>query len=220
MGLTKIDKSFTKVDNFKRITLILKQIKSSTMQNELESFNPKEITVLISQASDGSTDAMNNLISLVYDDLKIIAAGIRRKQFDVSKTINTTSLVNEAWLKINKYGVKAESRKHFFCIIAKAMQQVLINTAQQKLTNKRHAKVVTFDDSQMSSESEAQWILTLDEIIQSIKQSNQRMADVFQLKYFLGFSEDEISDTLGISKRSVSRDWLSARSIIKDVLAN
>ncbi|MBL4659586.1 MAG: hypothetical protein JKY19_04465 [Alcanivoracaceae bacterium] len=190
------------------------------MQTQIEQFKPAEITLLISQASDGNKNALNDLIPLVYDDLKMIATGLRRKQFDVSKTINTTSLVNEAWLKLNKYGIKAENRKHFFCIISKAMRQILVNSAKQKLTHKRNANIVTFDESSLKSESEAQWMITLDEIINSIAESNQRMAQVFELKYFLGFSEEEICEILTISKRSVSRDWLSIKTIIKQVLSH
>ena len=190
------------------------------MPTQLEQYKPAEITLLISKASKGSPNALDELIPLVYDELKMIAAGLRHKQFDVSKTINTTSLVNEAWLKLNKYGIKAESRKHFFCIVSKAMRQILMNSAKQKLTNKRNAQIVTFDDSSLRSESEAQWMITLDEIINSIEDYNKRMAQVFELKYFLGFSEEEICETLSISKRSVSRDWLSAKTIIKKVLSS
>lgn len=190
------------------------------MQTQIEQFKPAEITLLISQASGGSSDALNDLIPLVYDDLKMIAGGLRHKQFDVSKTINTTSLVNEAWLKLHKYGIKAESRKHFFCIISKAMRQILMNSAKQKITQKRNANMITFDEASLKSESEAHWMITLDEIISSIEESNQRMAQVFELKYFLGFSEDEICQALSISKRSVSRDWLSVKTIIKQVIGN
>ncbi|MBL4774322.1 MAG: hypothetical protein JKX98_12310 [Alcanivoracaceae bacterium] len=187
------------------------------MKSQLEQYNLEEITFLISKASNGNSKALNDLIPLVYDDLKMIAAGLRHKQFDVSKTINTTSLVNEAWLKLNQYGIKAENRKHFFCIVAKAMRQILMNSAKQKMTNKRHAKIVTFDESCLNLESDAEWMITLDEIINSIADSNKRMVQVFELKYFLGLDEKEICEILDISKRSVSRDWLSVKSIIKQI---
>jgi RNA polymerase sigma factor (TIGR02999 family) len=192
-------------------------VKLADMHNRLQQLQPTEITALISKASVGDTTALDDLIPLVYDDLKAIAAGLRHKQFDVSKTINTTSLVNEAWLKLNKYGVKAESRKHFFCIISKAMRQILMNSAKQKMANKRNAQIVTFDEASIESHSEAQWMISLDEIINSIEDANPRMAQVFELKYFLGFTEDEICDALSLSKRSVSRDWLSVKTIIKQI---
>ena len=188
------------------------------MSTELHNLIPQEVTQLISKASGGDGDALNDLIPLVYEDLKRIASGIRHKQMAVSKTLNTTSLVNEAWLKLQKWGIKAESRKHFFCITAKAMRQILINTANEKLANKRAGIAVTFDDHAISTENEAEWILMLEQIIQPIEQQQPRMAEVFQLKYFLGFTEPEIAEALDISLSSVSRDWLTVKKIIANMM--
>ncbi|MGJ8664087.1 MAG: ECF-type sigma factor, partial [Marinicella sp.] len=99
--------------------------------------NQPEVTVLIEQAAAGEQQALDQLIPVIYPDLKAIAAGLRRKQFDVNATLNTTSLVNEAWLKLKRYGVQANSRKHFFCIAAQAMRQILMNAAKAKKTQKR-----------------------------------------------------------------------------------
>ncbi len=188
------------------------------MLTQLEQFNPNEITLLISQASSGSSDAMNSLMPIIYGDLKRIATGIRHKQMVVSKTLNTTSLVNEAWLKLNKYGIKAESRKHFFCIIAKAMRQIIVNTANEKLSLKRHSKQIDVDVCEISNDSQATWMLQLDEILDSIENSHGRLAEVFQLKYFLGFSELEIADTLNVNVRTIRRDWLSVKKIIQELI--
>ena len=188
------------------------------MPTELLNYKPQEVTQLIVRASDGDGDALNDLIPLVYEDLKHIASGIRHKQMLVSKTLNTTSLVNEAWLKLQKWGIKAESRKHFFCITAKAMRQILINAANEKLANKRAAKLVTFEDQSISTQNEAEWILLLDEILKTIEQQQPRMAKVFQLKYFLGFTEPETAEALDISLSSVSRDWLTVKKIISNVM--
>jgi len=188
------------------------------MPYELNQTKPHQVTLLIAQASDGDDQALNDLIPLVYQDLKRIASGIRHKQMAVSKTLNTTSLVNEAWLRLQKHGIKAESRKHFFCITAKAMRQILINTAREKLANKRSGNQVTFDDHAMATESEAEWIILLDQILQPIEQQRPRMAKVFQLKYFLGFTEPEIAEVMDISISSVSRDWLTVKKIITTML--
>ena len=178
----------------------------------------QEVTLLISQASSGNQEALNSLIALVYEDLKLIASGLRHKQFNSSSTLNTTSVVDEAWLRLHKWGIQAESRKHFFCIAAKAMRQILINSATQKLSQKRNAQLVTFDDSSLNIESEAEWMLLLDKILKAIEKKNSRMADVFQLKYFLGFSEPEISEVLNVSVATVNRDWLVAKKIIKEII--
>jgi len=188
------------------------------MQTELIHNSPHEVTLLISQAASGDSDALNELMPMVYSDLKLIASGIRHKQFNVSSTLNTTSLVNEAWIKLQKWGVKAESRKHFFCITAQAMRQILINSATQKLSQKRNVKLVTFEDSGVETNNEAEWMILLDKILIPIEQKQPRMAQVFQLRYFLGFTEPEVADTLDVSLSTVNRDWLIIKKLIKNIM--
>lgn len=189
------------------------------MPQTIENLHPKEITLLIDKASDGDSSALDQLIPIIYPELKRIASSIKRKHFDVSNTLNTTALVNEAWLKLNKYGVKAKSRKHFYCITAKAMRQIIINTATEKLSQKRNAIMVTFDNFEIQDENDAQWMVQLDKILQSLEISNPRLADVFQLKYFLGFTESEASEILDVTDRTVRRDWIVVKKIIKEVMS-
>ena len=184
----------------------------------LTQFKPNEITLLIGDASSGDNNAMDKLMPIIYPDLKRIASGIRHKQMVVSKTLNTTSLVNEAWLKLNKYGIKAESRKHFFCIVAKAMRQILVNSAKEKLCLKRNAKQMTLDVSNIATDSDAQMMIQIDEIIESIEQSHGRLAEVFQFKYFLGFSEIEIAETLDVNVRTIRRDWLTVKKVVQEII--
>jgi len=180
---------------------------------------PQQITVLLDKASTGDNHAIDQLIPIIYPDLKRIASGIKRKHFDISKTLNTTALVNEAWIKLNKYGVKASNRKHFFCITAKAMRQIIMNSATEKLTKKRHGQLVTLEDYGILDDDDAQWMLQLDRILKSLETSNKRLAEVFQLKYFLGFTESEIATLLSITDRTVRRDWLVVKKIIKEIMS-
>ncbi|MCX7552542.1 ECF-type sigma factor [Marinicella sp. S1101] len=177
-----------------------------------------EITLLIEQASDGEQQALDQLIPIIYPDLKMIAAGIRRKQFNANETLNTTSLVNEAWLKLRKYGVQATSRKHFFCIAAKAMRQVLMNAAKAKTTNKRQAMLSSIDDIQIKNTESADWLLKLDEVINAVAHHNKRTEEVFHLKYFLGLSNAEIADLMAVDIRTIKRDWTGVKTVIKQVL--
>lgn len=188
------------------------------MSDPFDNLKPNEVTQLIISASAGSAEALNQLIPLLYDDLKRIASGIRHKQLAVSKTLNTTSLVNEAWIKLQKWGIKAESRKHFFCITAQAMRQILINTANEKLAQKRAARQVSFDDQLSTTDREAEWVLFLDQILKPIEQQQPRMAEVFQLRYFLGFTEPEVAEILNISISTVNRDWVSIKKIISNLM--
>ena len=188
------------------------------MSLDIQQIEPHQITLLLDKASVGDGDAIDQLIPIIYPDLKLIASSMKRKHLNVSNTLNTTALVNEAWIKLNKYGVKAKSRKHFFCITAKAMRHILINSAEKKLSQKRHANLQTYDDHDFSTESDAQWIVQLDKIISSLEQSNQRLAEVFQLKYYLGFTEVEIAEILDITDRTVRRDWITVKKLIKEIM--
>ena len=189
-----------------------------TMSIETTNFNAPEITLMIDNAFEGDLGAMNNLIKVVYPDLKLIASGIRHKQMQISKTLNTTSLVNEAWLKLNKYGIKSESRKHFFCIVAKAMRQILIDAAKKKLNKKNHHFAVDIDEIQITSIDNASWLIKLDEIVKAIENSHPRIAQVFDMKYFLGLSNDDIAQKLNITKRTIRRDWLIAKQTIEKII--
>jgi len=188
------------------------------MQTDLIQNSPHEVTLLISQAATGDNKALDALMPMIYSDLKLIASGIRHKQISVSSTLNTTSLVNEAWIKLQKWGVKAESRKHFFCITAQAMRQILINSATEKLSQKRNVKLVTFEDSGIESNNEAEWMILLDKILKPIEQKNPRMVQIFQLRYFLGFTEPEVAELLDVSISTVNRDWLIVKKIIKKIM--
>ena len=188
------------------------------MSNEKAQFDAPEITLMIDHAFEGDISAMDNLIKIVYPDLKLIASGIRHKQLQVSKTLNTTSLVNETWLKLKKYGIKSESRKHFFCIAAKAMRHILIDAAKKKLNNKNYHIAVNIDEIQITSIDNASWLIKLDEIVKAIENSHPRIAQIFDLKYFLGLPDDEIAQKLNITKRTIRRDWLIAKQTIEKLI--
>jgi len=177
-----------------------------------------DITVLIEQAAAGEQSSLDQLVPLIYPDLKLIAAGLRRKQFNKSETLNTTSLVNEAWLRLQKYGVQATNRKHFFCIAAQAMRQILMNAAKAKKTQKRDVAMSSIHDIQITNTESADWLLKLDEIIHAIGKHNSRTEEIFQLKYFLGLENAEVADIMEVNIRTVKRDWAGVKQVIKEVL--
>jgi RNA polymerase sigma factor (TIGR02999 family) len=177
-----------------------------------------DVTVLINQAEQGDKVALNNLIDLIYPELTKISAGIRRKQFSASNSIDTVALVNETWIKLQRYGIKAENRKHFYRIIAKMMRQILINSALNKRLKKNAAQLDTLQDEDSLIDSEVEWMIKLDEILVSIEKQSQRMSDVFHLRYFLGLTELETSKHLDLSPRTIRREWLIVKKIIKQVV--
>ncbi len=188
------------------------------MKSTIKKYQPQELTLIIDKAFDGNNKAMDHLIRVVYPDLKIIASGIRHKQMKVTKTLDTTSLVHEAWIKLSKHGIKATSRKHFYCIIAQAMRHILIDSARKKLRIKRLHLAVDIDDFQIESKDNAQWFIQLNEIIESIYKSHPRIAQVFELKYFLGLTLSEIATDMDLSLSTVKREWLIAKQTIAKMI--
>ncbi len=187
---------------------------------EVFEMKPADITMLIEQAAAGREDSLNQLMPLIYPDLKQIAAALRRKQFNAGETMNTTSLVNEAWLKLNRYGVHATNRKHFFCIAAQAMRQILMDAARAKNSLKRKGQHESLDDHQLSDQTTADWLLQLDAVIDAIADYNPRTQEVFQLKYFLGMKNTEVAALLEVNVRTVKRDWAGVKQVIKQALSS
>jgi len=98
------------------------------------------------------------------------------------------------------------------------MRQILVNTAKEKLCLKRNAKQLTLDVSELANSSEADFMIKLNEIVDSIEGSHPRLAQVFQFKYFLGFTEHEISEVLGVNNRTIRRDWLTVKRVIQEII--
>jgi RNA polymerase sigma factor (TIGR02999 family) len=192
------------------------------MSVDINQLEPHHITVLLDKACTGSDEAFDELFPIIYPELKLIASGLRRKNSYGSKTLNTTALVNEVWLKLHKYGVKAKSRKHFYCICAKSMRQIMLNSVQEKQAQKRNGEQKTLTENLSDSSSQTEdviWMMQLDAILKSLESSNPRLAEVFQLKYFLGFSEEETANILEVTDRTVRRDWVVVKKLIKEIMS-
>jgi RNA polymerase sigma factor (TIGR02999 family) len=163
-------------------------------------------------------EAWEAILPIVYNQLKIMARNVKFNH-KKNQNLNTTSLVHEAYIKMkNKNHLNVDGTKHFYHIAAQAMRQILVNAAKDKLCLKRNAKQMTLDMNNISNDSEADFMVKLDEIIESIEESHGRLADVFQFKYFLGFSEIEIADTMGVDVRTIRRDWLIVKKIIQEII--
>ncbi len=185
--------------------------------------NPVEITSLLRDVSDGKPGAFDQLLPVVYDQLKQIARQRLRRESDAA-TLATTDLVHEAYLKLAPAPERVDwqSRGHFYAIASRAMRQVLITRALAKRTTKRGsgAEHVSVDDEIPMSEERAEELLTIDEGLQLLEQSNPRLAQVIDLRYFGGFSISETAKSLDISDATVNRDWRVARLWLYNFLKN
>ena len=161
-----------------------------------------------------STRALDELFSAAYEELRRLAAAVRRD--DPSATLSPTALVNEAWLKLRQSpDVARTSRLHFKRIAARAMRQVLVEAARHRNANKRGggAAFVTFDDAlQESSGGSAAELLALDEALRDLARVEPRQAMLVESRFFGGLDVAETAELLAVSESTVLRDWRAAKA--------
>lgn len=154
----------------------------------------------------------------LYDDLRVLAhAQLRREQ--TGHTLDTTSLVNEAWLRLaQQHSLGAIDRPAFFSAAAATMRRVLVDSARARLRDKRGggAATVPIDDvAEFLTLPEADELLLVDEALDRLRQVNPRGADVVQCRFFAGLTLEDTALALGVSAKTVQRDWLVARAWLR-----
>lgn len=163
--------------------------------------------------------ALDQLFSLAYEELRRLAASVKRG--DPSNTLSTTALVNEAWLKLEKSpGVASTSRLHFKRIAARAMRQLLVESARRRNAHKRGegaAILVTFEDS-LYSTSTHQDLLALDVALTELGRLEPRQAMIVESRFFGGLEVSEISSLIGVSEATILRDWRAAKAWLGQAL--
>jgi RNA polymerase sigma factor (TIGR02999 family) len=153
------------------------------------------------------------LIPAVYNELKRLA---RYHLGGNEVTLSTTELVHEAFLKLAGRKGDWESRAHFFGAASRAMRQVLVDFARRRTAEKRGggAKLVSLGEGDAVLEVQLDEILALDEALEQLNAVDERLRQVVELRFFAGLSEDDIARMLGVSRRTVERDWLKARLVL------
>jgi len=177
--------------------------------------NPSgEITRLLSAWSSGDEQALQELMPLVYDELRRIA----RRHFSSQPeghTLQPTALIHEAFLKLVGPGDMAfQNRKQFFAVASMAMRQVLVNHAETKLTQKRGSgqSNVPLNEAEEAVQKEARDVLALHEALKALQLIDARKSRVVELRYFGGLSIEETAEALRVSAVTVTRDWQTARA--------
>ena len=182
----------------------------------------QDVTVLLKEISAGRSGAMEELLPLVYDELKLLAHARLRREFSES-TLATTGLVHEAYLKLVRRpeNVDWQGRGHFFAVASRAMRQVLVSRAIARKAEKRggSSEVLAIDEEIHMTSERADELIALDEALAILQKENERAAQVVDLRYFGGFSITECAEILGISDVTVSRDWKVARLWLHDIMS-
>jgi RNA polymerase sigma factor (TIGR02999 family) len=173
----------------------------------------QQITGLLLAWGQGDEAALEALMPLVYDELRKVAARHMRGQ-RTGHTLQTTALVNEAYIRlIDASQVKWQNRAHFFAVAAHFMRRILVDFARHRNYQKRGggAQAISLDEALIEVPQRGADLLALDEALTRLQQLNERQAQVVELRYFGGLSEEETAEALRISIRTVRRDWNFAR---------
>jgi RNA polymerase sigma factor (TIGR02999 family) len=178
-----------------------------------------DVTRLLDAAAAGDKQAAADLLPLVYDELRRLAAA-RMAQEAPGQTLNATALVHEAYLKLapgDAHGASWDGRGHFFAAAAEAMRRILIDRARERKSQKRggdRRRVDVDADAVLAApdESAADDLLALDQALQQLEQEDPAKARLVKLRYFAGLSIQQAADALGISPATAKRHWIYARS--------
>lgn len=181
---------------------------------------PGEVTQLLERWASGDASALDDLTPLVYNELRNVAdAYLRRERPD--HTLQTTALVNEAYLRLigQKRG-RWESRKHFFGIAARLMRHVLVDYARKYNAEKRGAGCVTvtlehYDEVADTPDVD---ILAVHEALERLARFDEQQARIVELRFFGGLSIRETAATIGIGHATIEREWNMARAWLRDEL--
>ncbi len=175
---------------------------------------PKEVTQLLLAWSEGDQASLEKLIPLVYAELHRLAKRYMGRE-RAGHTLQTTALVNEAWLRlVDAQQVRWQNRAHFFAVSAQMMRRILVDFARERNNLKRGggARQVSLDEALVVSPERDTDVLALDEALERLAALSPRQSRVVELRYFGGLSEDEIAEVLKVSLRTVQSDWRLART--------
>jgi RNA polymerase sigma factor (TIGR02999 family) len=176
-----------------------------------------DVTQLLDAYGRGEPGAFDQLVTLVYQDLRRIARGQRRR-VGANDSMQTTALVNEAYLKLSDHDREAWSgRGHFLAVAAVAMRQILVDHARHRLRKKRGGGAIqtSLDAAMLAVEADAERMLAVDQAPTALAAEEPRLVRVVECRYFAGLSEQETADALGVSLRTAQRDWLKARARLR-----
>jgi RNA polymerase sigma factor (TIGR02999 family) len=180
-----------------------------------------QLTALIARVQAGETGARDALFAAAYDELHRLAQA-RLRDGGRNTVLDTTSLVHESYLRFVRSGeLRADDRRAFFAYASQVMRSVIINTVRERIAQKRGGDSLplrlstALADNVAADEDE---VLKVHEALEVLEKADPRLAQVAQMRYFGGYSEQEIAETLDVTERTVQRDWEKARLILAAAL--
>jgi RNA polymerase sigma factor (TIGR02999 family) len=173
------------------------------------------LTQLLREARDGDPAAANRAYELIYRRLYEAARVQLRHRAGRGALLTPTALVNEAWLKLASARFEIRDREHYVALASRAMRQIVVDAARAASSEKRGGEAVhvTLTDVEAGLTHEAN-VLRLDEALQRLESVDARLAQVVLYRYFAGLNEAEVASLLGVTDRTVRRDWRKARAFL------
>jgi RNA polymerase sigma factor (TIGR02999 family) len=175
-----------------------------------------EVTRLLRDVRRGDDDALERVMALIYDDLRALARFQLNREYQ-ARTLEPTALVHEAYLKIVRgANVDATDRAHFLALAAHAMRQALVDRARRRATTKRGGEEITLgDDVGASTSLDADDLLALNDALERLE---PRQRQIVECRFFAGMDDAEIAAVLGVTDRTVRREWVKARAWLNRAL--
>lgn len=171
------------------------------------------VTEILRRAQGGDREALDRLFGLLYEELREIARGRLRRR-PGHATLRTTALIHEAWVRMAaQEGFDFEDRSHFFAYASRAMRSVLVDHARRRRADKRGGDMVRVPlmDHDLPVEEQMDFLLALDQALTRLSSVAERACRVVECRYFGGLTEQETAEALGVTGRTVRRDWSKAR---------
>ncbi len=175
--------------------------------------SPKEVTRLLIDWGNGDQAALDELIPLVYAELRRLAGRYMRRESQ-DHTLQTSALINEAYLRlIDQKSVQWQNRAHFFGVAAQLMRRILVDHARSRSRAKRGggAQMVSLVEQAVMSEEVAE-VIALDEALNNLAEMDPRKSQIVELKFFGGLTTEEVAEVLKVTTRTVEREWRKAKA--------
>lgn len=179
----------------------------------MEASNPTNVTQILREWSDGDENAPARLMPLVYEELRRLAAFYLKSE-RTDHTLQPTALVHEAYLRlVDQNRVTWQNRTHFYGVAAKMMRRVLVDHARAHITEKRGGALIktSLDEAKVLPHERPKDLLALDEALERLAKFDERKCHVVELRFFGGLDNEETAIALGVTEKTVRRDWNMAK---------
>ncbi len=182
----------------------------------------EQMTVLLARAQDGDRSARDALFAAAYRELRRLAH-LRLRDGGRNTVLDTTALVHESYLRLVRSGqLKLDDRRSFFGYAAQVMRSVIVDSARARLAERRggNAQKLTLATDLVHELGQGEEeIVQVHEALQALEQADARAAQMVEMRYFGGYSDREIAETLAVTERTVQRDWEKAKALLRAILS-